>query len=109
MGERIACRHLYREGFDILARRFRGRWGEIDLVALDGETLAFIEVKTRSTRDFGEPWEFVHWTKQQNLRRTAEEFVSHHDLGRYSLRFDIVAVLAPGTSSEEIQLLKDAF
>lgn len=96
-------------GYDVLARRFRGRWGELDIVAFHGETLVFVEVKTRASRDFGEPWEFVDWEKRQKLRLTAEEFISRYDLGAYAYRFDIVAVLAPGTSREEISLLRDAW
>jgi putative endonuclease len=108
-GERIACRHLLRQGFDVLARRYRGRGGEVDIIALEGETLAFIEVKTRSTKAFGEPWEFVDWQKQQIVRRTAEEFIALHDLGQYSYRFDIVAVLMPENSNPEVTLFRNAF
>lgn len=108
-GERAACLFLLRQGFDVLVRRFRGRYGEIDLIALDVDTLVFIEVKTRSTSDYGDPWEFVGWEKQQNLRRTAEEFIARHDLGHYAYRFDIVGVLAPGTPEESISLYRNAF
>ena len=109
MGERIACRHLLRLGFDILARRHKTRWSEIDIVALEGETLAFIEVKTRTSRAFGEPWEFVDWQKRQRLHMAADEFVARYDLGRYAYRFDIVSVVAPGTVAEEICLHRNAF
>jgi len=103
-GERIACRFLMKLGFDILARRYRSRSGELDLIAYEGDTLVFIEVKTRSSAAFGEPWEFVDWQKQQILRRTAEGFIADHDLGQYAYRFDIVSVL--GT---EATLFKNAF
>jgi len=103
-GERLACRYLLKEGFDILARRYRGRSGELDIIAYEGDTLVFVEVKTRSSRDFGQPWEFVDWQKQQILRRAAEDFIADHDLGQYAYRFDIVSVL--GT---EVTLLRNAF
>jgi putative endonuclease len=103
-GERIACRFLLRQGFDILARRYRGRSGELDIIALEQDTLAFVEVKTRSSRKFGEPWEFVDWQKQQILRRTAEDFIADHDLGRYAYRFDIVSVLG-----DKVELFRNAF
>ena len=103
-GERIACLFLLHEGFDILARRYRCRSGELDLIALDQETLVFVEVKMRSSRNFGEPWEFVDWQKQQILRRTAEEFIAEHDLGEYAYRFDIVSVLG-----KEATLFRNAF
>ena len=103
-GERIACRFLLKQGFDILARRYRSRSGELDIIAYEGDTLVFIEVKTRSSAEFGEPWEFVDWQKQQILRRTAEDFIADHDLGQYAYRFDIVSVL--GT---EATLFRNAF
>jgi putative endonuclease len=92
-GERIACRFLLRQGFDVLARRYRGRSGELDIIAFESEILVFVEVKTRRSRAFGEPWEFVDWQKQQKLRRTAEEFIGDNDLSQYSYRFDIVSVI----------------
>jgi len=109
LGERIACRFLLRQGFDILARRYRGRWGEIDLIAFEGPVLAFVEVKTRRSREFGDPSEFVDWEKKQNLRLAAEEFIARCDLGEYAYRFDIVTVVAPATNHEEISLFRDAF
>jgi putative endonuclease len=108
-GERIACRYLLREGFDILARRYQGRSGELDIVAFEKETLVFVEVKTRSSRDFGEPYEFVDWQKQQILRRVAEQFIADHDLGNYTYRFDIVAVLIPKESRGQVALYRNAF
>jgi putative endonuclease len=109
LGERIACRHLLKIGFDILARRAGCRSGEIDLVAFEGEVLVFAEVKTRHSTEFGEPWEFVDWEKQQRFRRAAEEFIARHDLGKYSYRFDIIAVVGPGTADQEITIYRNAF
>ena len=103
-GERIACRFLLKQGFDVLARRYRGRSGELDIVAFEGDTLVFIEVKTRRSRAFGEPWEFVDWQKQQILRRTAEDFIADHDLCQYTYRFDIVSVIG-----ETPTLFRNAF
>jgi putative endonuclease len=103
-GERAAARYLLRQGFDILARRYRGRSGELDVIAFEKDTLVFVEVKTRSSSEFGEPWEFVDWRKQQSLRRTAEEFIADHNLGQYAYRFDIVSVLG-----KEVSLCRNAF
>jgi len=103
-GERIAAIFLLRQGFDILARRYRGRSGELDIIAFEGDMLVFVEVKTRSSRDFGEPWEFVDWRKQQVLRRTAEEFIADYDMGKYACRFDIVSVLG-----KKVELFRNAF
>ncbi len=103
-GERIACRFLLRQGYDILARRYRSRSGELDVVAFEAGILVFIEVKSRSSRQFGEPWEFVDWQKQQKLRRSAEDFIAEHDMGQYAYRFDIVSVLG-----KEVSLFRNAF
>lgn len=110
-GERLACRHLLREGFDILARRWRGRSGELDIVAIDrgsgseeSELLVFVEVKARASARYGDPWEFVDMRKQQILQRTAEEFIAAYDLGRYAYRFDIVSVIG-----REVTLYRNAF
>ena len=103
-GERFACRHLLRKGFDILARRWRGRSGELDLVAFEGELLVFLEVKTRTSAQYGDPWEFVDVNKQMILRRTAEEFISTYDLEQYAYRFDIVSVVG-----REVTLYRNAF
>ena len=103
-GERIACRSLLREGFDILARRWRGRHGELDIVAYEGDLLVFLEVKTRTSAQYGEPWEFVDPRKQLILQRTAEEFIAEYDLGQYAYRFDIVSV-----TGKEVALYRNAF
>ena len=103
-GERIACLFLLKMGFDILARRHKNRSGELDIIAFEHETLVFIEVKTRTSREFGEPWEFVDRQKQQILRNAADEFIADYDLGQYAFRFDIVSVVG-----KETQLFRNAF
>jgi putative endonuclease len=108
-GERIACRFLMRQGFDILARRYRSSSGELDIIAFEKETLVFVEVKTRSSLRFGEPWEFVDWRKQHFIRRTAEEFIAAHKMDTYTYRFDIVSVVIPDGSKVEVRLFRNAF
>jgi putative endonuclease len=108
-GERIACRFLMRKGFDILARRYRGSSGELDIVAFEKETLVFVEVKTRSSLRFGEPWEFVDWRKQHIIRRTAEEFIAVHKMDKHTYRFDIVSVVIPEGSKVEVRHFRNAF
>ena len=108
-GERIACRFLMRQGFDILARRYRNSFGELDIIAFENETLAFVEVKTRSSRKFGDPWEFVDRNKQHRIRRAAEKFIADQDMNRYTYRFDVVSVVLPAGSKEEVRLFRNAF
>lgn len=108
-GERLACRFLMRRGYDILTRRYRRGSGEVDIIAFEEETLVFIEVKTRSSSKYGEPWEFVDWKKRHVLRRTAESFIADNDLGRYAYRFDIVSVLVSKGSEADVKLFRNAF
>jgi len=98
-----------RQGFDILARRYSHGTGEVDIIAFENETLVFVEVKTRSSRQFGEPWEFVDRRKQYRIRETAERFIADHDMNQYTYRFDIVSVVMPAGSKEEVRLFRNAF
>jgi putative endonuclease len=107
-GERIAERHLKRKGYRILERNFRGAGAEIDLVAMDGDTLVFVEVKTRRTTRSGMPEEAVNPHKQRHLRRAGEVYAGNHRAHDRPIRFDVVAVLEDG-SGRHLELLKDAF
>ncbi|MGD9763410.1 MAG: YraN family protein [Candidatus Binatia bacterium] len=107
-GERAAEQHLIRARYVILARNYRCPQGEIDLVALDGRTVAFVEVKTRRGPGWGPPIESVTPVKQRRLRRAAEHFLVRHGLSDRLVRFDVVAVwlTAEGAACE---LVRDAF
>ena len=107
-GERAAEKYLKRNGYRIVARNFRAAGAEIDLVAMDGETLVFVEVKTRRSRDAGAPEEAVDERKQSRMRRAAEAFSVRYRVGEKELRFDIVAVDAAGKRMG-IELLRNAF
>ncbi len=107
-GERIAERHLRRHGYRILERNFRGAGAEIDLVAMDGDTLVFVEVKTRRTAETGMPQEAVNSHKQRHLRRAGEVYAQRHRAHDRPIRFDVVAILEDG-SGRHLELLKDAF
>ncbi|MEJ2110484.1 MAG: YraN family protein [Acidobacteriota bacterium] len=108
-GERIACRFLMRRGFDVLARRYRKGHGELDIIAFEGGILSFVEVKTRRSKRYGEPWEFVDWKKQHRIRQTAESFIADNDLCEYVYRFDIVSVVLSKGSKVEVELFRNAF
>ena len=94
-GERAAERYLRRLGYKIVARRERGPLGELDLVAVDGRTVVFVEVKTRRSHDAGHPAEAVGAEKQRRLTRLALAYLKRHDLLEYTARFDVVAVTWP--------------
>ena len=93
-GERAAARYLKRLGYTIVARTDRSVLGELDLVAVDGRTVVFVEVKTRSTMVGGDhPAEVVDERKQRRLARLALAYLKKHGLLEYPARFDVVTVL----------------
>ena len=109
-GEDAAARFLRRLGYVILARGHRDNIGEIDLVAVDGRTVVFIEVKTRTSHDAGHPADAVDSAKQQRLTRLALSYMKRHDLLECKARFDVVAVTWPaGRSRPQIEHFKSAF
>ena len=94
-GEDAAARFLRRRGYTIVARGQRGQIGELDLVAVDGRTVVFIEVKTRATHEAGHPADAVDDQKQRRLTRLAVAYMKRHDLLECSARFDVVAITWP--------------
>lgn len=109
-GERAAARHLRRLGFRIVARQCRNRFGEIDLIALEGEWLVFVEVKTRRDEGAGQPMEAVTLEKQRRLTRTVRAFLKERRLERFRSRFDVVGVTwVPGEKTPRITHAKHAF
>lgn len=107
-GERIAERHLKRCGYIMLARNYRAAGAEIDLIALDGRTLAFVEVKTRGGEDFGTPQEAVDDGKQERIKRAAAAYVEWRRARGVPIRFDVVAITGAGRG-RRLEVIKDAF
>ena len=106
-GERLAGRHLRRAGMRIIVRNYRTPQGEVDLVCRDGDTVVFVEVKTRR---FGEPAEAVTPEKERRLTLAALHFLKRHRLLEHSARFDIVAVVWPDAAkAPAIEHIRDAF
>jgi putative endonuclease len=91
-GENVAALHLESAGYAIVERNWRCRGGEIDLVARDGETVVFVEVKTRRGRDFGAPEEALTPRKAQKLMTLGQQYVVDHDLDDVDWRIDLVAI-----------------
>jgi putative endonuclease len=98
-GEAEAARFLKRKGYVIVARSDRQRRGEIDLIAVDQQTVVFVEVKTRRSHDAGHPAEAVDDEKQRRLTRLALAYLKHHGLLESPARFDVVAVTWPDDRS----------
>jgi putative endonuclease len=91
-GEDLACRELERRGYVIVARRYRRRGGELDIVARDGATLVFVEVKTREGRRFGEAAEAVTPFKRRRIAQLALDYMMRHHLSGCPCRFDVVSI-----------------
>lgn len=108
-GEDAAARYLRRKGYTIVARGFRGRHGEIDLIAVTGRTVVFIEVKTRTDQSAGHPADAVDERKQRRIVYTALGYLKRHDLLECSARFDIIAVTWPPKGQPQIEHFLDAF
>ncbi len=109
-GERAALRFLKQQGYSILARQFRTDLGELDIIALDRETVVFVEVKTRQSDAKGQPFEAVTRQKQSQLTRLASSFLKSHQLLDRPARFDVVSILWPDNKSEpEITHFQNAF
>jgi putative endonuclease len=107
-GERLAIRRLRRSGYRIVDRNFRAAGAEIDVVAMDGDTLVFVEVKTRLGTGAGRPEDSVHGLKQHRIRRAAAIFARARAMDDHPIRFDVVAVSRP-EGRWRIEILKDAF
>lgn len=91
-GEEIACEHLREQGFEIVARNWRSRRGEIDIVARIGGLTAFVEVKARTGDAFGAPEESVTPAKARRLKMLAGEYLSGCG-GTADIRFDVVSII----------------
>ena len=91
-GETLACRHLQDRGFRILARNFRCRSGEIDVVAREGDVTVFVEVKDRRGRSHGEGHESVTFGKRRRVVRAARLYAASYGLSEAPIRFDVVSI-----------------
>ena len=110
LGEAAAARYLKRLGYVIVARGSHIRRGEIDLIAVDGRTLVFVEVKTRVSHDAGHPAEAVDREKQRRLTRLAMVYLKRHHLLENPARFDVIAITWPKTQRRPtIEHFKNAF
>jgi putative endonuclease len=108
-GEAEAERYLRRKGYRIVARNVRSSLGELDLVAEDGQTLVFIEVKARRSGEFGGAIHAVHRQKQQKLARLASQFLAQRHWMERSCRFDVLLLQATETAELRVEHIQNAF
>ena len=109
LGERAAKKFLQRQGLKFLAANFRSKHGEIDLVFRDGDCLAFIEVKTRSSEDWTRPAAAVNTVRRRRLSRTALDYLRLLKNPLVKIRFDIIEVLLMDGKIHEVRHLPNAF
>jgi len=91
-GEDLACAELQRRGYAIVERRYRTRFGEIDIIAKDGLTIVFVEVKARMTQEFGGAAAAMTGWKQRRIARMAVDYLARQNLHDCPCRFDVVAI-----------------
>jgi putative endonuclease len=111
-GERVAEKWLSVHGWEIAERRFKNGHRDIDLVATRkepaGRTVAFVEVKTRASADFGGPVSAVNWRKQRELCRSAKVWMSRFEKPGDTFRFDVIGVIL-GSQNVRVQHVENAF
>lgn len=91
-GENIAENYLKKENYQIIERNFRCKQGEIDIIAKDKNEIVFIEVKTRTNINYGNPAEAVNTPKQKHIKRATEYYVHINNLYKYYIRFDVIEI-----------------
>ncbi|MCB2183855.1 MAG: YraN family protein [Desulfobulbaceae bacterium] len=107
-GEEIARSYLEKQGYTIIISNFRTKSGEIDLIAKDGEVLVFVEVKTRTSEQFGSPFDAVTSRKRGQISRVAMEYMVNNGGMDQPARFDVVAVRMT-ENKPFVEIVKNAF
>ena len=92
-GELLAAEYLKQHGLKVVAQNFRCPIGEIDLIGRDGKTIVFVEVRSRSTANFGTPQESISLSKQRKLTHLAQWYLKKQGLEREPARFDVIAII----------------
>jgi putative endonuclease len=107
-GELAAAQFLEKRGYEILERNVRTQYGEIDLIARHGITLVFVEVKTRSSTEFGYPEESITATKQQHMQDTAQDYLQTRPELDGEWRVDVIAIRRIENQAPEITHIENA-
>ena len=107
-GEDLAVDYIQNSGYTVLERNYRCKLGEVDIIARDNDTLVFIEVRTRSSIDFGLPQESINRRKRHQISKVALEYLTRKKLKNIPARFDVIAISLKG-EKEKVEHFKDAF
>lgn len=106
-GESLAKNFLIEKGYKILEMNFTTKAGEVDIVALDKDILVFIEVKTRSNKNFGYAFEAVNYKKQRKIINTSSLYIKFRNIKNIQIRYDIIEIYLEQTI--DINHIEDAF
>ena len=104
IGEDMAVEFLKSRGVKILERNYQNRFGEIDIIGMEDNTLLFIEVKYRKNESFGYPLEAVGFAKREKIRKMARFFLNENHYYHYNIRFDCIGIIG-----SQIEWIKGAF
>lgn len=107
LGEELAVEHLVKNGYDISERNYTYQKAEVDIIAQKGDTLVIVEVKTRSTADFGNPQDFLKPKQIKRLVMAVDAYINANDLD-VEVRFDIIAIVMEG-NKVNLEHIEDAF
>jgi len=108
-GESFAGFLLEKNGYTILERNFRTKMGEIDIIARDGNTIVFVEVKARRTNSFGNPKYSVNLKKQKKISMAALYYLKTTNQSNAKARFDVVSILSESAENPQIEIVRNAF
>lgn len=106
LGEDLAVRYLEARNYEVLGRNWRCRHGEIDIIARQNDQLAFIEVKTRSSNNFGHPFEAITMPKLFRMHSLARLWCTEHPGEKARVRLDVIGILAPRGAKPQIEHLQ---
>ena len=109
VGEEAAVAFLKRNGYAILELNYRNQLGEIDIIARDGDTICFVEVKARRSVTFGSPFESVTLSKQRKLALVAISYLKAKRNVEVKARFDVIAVFLERERCRQVEIIKNAF
>ena len=108
LGEKEASQYIQKNGYLVLEKNYRVQNAEIDIIAKDNDTIAFIEVKTRKTLRKGSPAESVNYTKQKKIISAALYYLKEKNINDARLRFDVIEIFVRN-GNHELKLIKNAF
>ena len=107
-GEDVAAAYLERQGYTIIERDWKSGHRDLDIIALDGDTVVFVEVKTRSNRMFTDPEMAVDYQKIRHLQQAANHYIKYRHINQ-DIRFDIITVVGTPDDNYDVDHIKDAF